>query len=419
MNASPSTTDLADSVPPYLDQIADLLRGLMPKAWKWAASDELAAADAEANRLDLLRSSIRLDRQKHAEIYSAADATAAAIGLADANITLYQGQNPAEWNATAVALGKTTHLVLHGPLAEKLGRIELTAVLAHEMGHVLLRQLQEGKYATAHRLLESLASDPSAAVSHLESARLAKLYAEIFCDRVACHIVDDANVVISALLKIGTQSNEVDSESYFDQADEIFAADSNASQQNTHPEMHIRARAIQAWATDNAVGDGDTQTSADKSIAEMIQGSPQLDRLDLIAQSSLTSLTRRIVDAFFRHRWLRTDAALSHAKLFFENYQPTSVSNEQLHALADEIKTCTPSIKQYASYLLLDFATSDRNCENLPLAVALDLAERFSLSDTITDLAKKELRLRVKQIRDLNKKKADLIAAADQGDLGA
>lgn len=409
-SASPSIDPLSDSVPHYLDQIAELLRTMMPEAWQWAASDQLADEDAESMRLDLLRSSIRLDKTSHADIYDIAESTAKTLGL-ESSVTIYQQQNPIGWNAGAMLLGNAAHIVLHGPLTKELTRPELTAVLAHELGHVLLWKMDDAKHGIAHRLLESLASDPSAAQPHLESARLAKLYAEVFCDRIAHHVVGESSVVISSLLKIGTQSAQVAPEEYLKQAEEILATDNQASRHGTHPEMYLRAKAIEAWSNRKA----HAKSNVEEMVFRMIQGHPALESLDLVAQSDLATLTRQILDAIFRHQWFRTEAALAHARLFFDDYTPSNVSPAALKKLSAGIAAATPSIKKYVGYLLLDFATSERECEDVPLAAALDLADRFSISESFQELAKKELRLRVKQIRDLDQKRDEMLAAAEKG----
>ena len=408
-SATPSIDAPPDSVPPYLDQIAELLRTIMPEAWQWAASDDLADEDAESIRLDLLRSSIRLDRQSHADVYEIAESAAKTLGL-KSSITIYQQQNPIGWNAGAMPLGDAAHIVLHGPLTKELTKPELTAVLAHELGHVLLWQIDDAKHGITHRLLESLASDPTAAPAHLESARLAKLYTEVFCDRIAHRVVGESRVVISSLLKIGTQSGQVDPDAYLKQAEEIFAADNLASRHGTHPEMYLRAKAIEAWANRSETD----KISVDEQVSQLIQGDPTLESLDLVAQSSLTDLTRSILDAIFRHKWFKTEAAMAHARLFFEDYRPSKMSDAALKKLSAEIASATPSTQKYVNYLLLDFATSERECEDMPLAATLDLADRFSISESFQELAKKELRLRVKQIRELDKKKQDMLAAAEK-----
>ncbi len=418
-----------ESVPPYLVQISDLLRKSMPDAWDWAASDRLIGEDAETVRLDLLRSTIRLERKSHAELYELADRAAENLGL-QSSVTVYQQQNPVGWNASAMWLDSAAHVVLHGPLQKELDLRELLAVLAHELAHVLLNELEENKYAIAHRLLHSLATDPTAATSHVESARLANLFTEVFCDRMAYQVVADVDPVISSLLKIGTQSGEVKSGEYLRQANEVLAADDSASTGSTHPELYVRAKSIESWASQtvdpngkgpqanrpkaNGLGESD-HSEVEQFVSQLIQGRQKLESLDLVAQSNLTDLTRSTLDAVFSHQWLRTDAAIAHARMFFEKYQPAEISDQSLRQLAKTVAEASSSIKQYIAYLLLDFATTDRELENAPLAVALDLAERFSISDLFQDSARHELRLRVKQIRDLQLRKEDVIAAAGAG----
>ncbi|NND98169.1 MAG: M48 family metalloprotease [Pirellulaceae bacterium] len=400
-----TSTDQDDStaIPPFLTEIAEHLQKTMPDAWQWAASEDFAHQDIEAIRLDLLRTTIRLDRESNRRVYDLADQVVDKLHL-NVPVTLYQLQNPINWNAAAVPLPAHAHLLFEGPLLRELGDSELTAVLAHELGHFLLWQIDDGKYRITFRLLDALTDDSSVDSTHLESSRLARLYSEVFCDRVAQNVVSDPIVVISSLLKIGTQSSDVDGSAYLQQAAEILSSNDNASEDATHPELFIRARALQLWA--------DQVPDADQAIAAMIQGQPKLDALDLLSQANLATMTRKILDCVFQHRWLRTDAAIAHAKLFFDDYEPSEWTQEQLANLAEEVALSDASIQDYVAYILLDFATTDRDHENLPLAVAMDLAERFSLVEKFHDLAKKELRLRVKQLRDLNQNKREMLEQA-------
>ena len=408
---SPIQLNPNEFVPPYLVQIADLLRESLPDAWDWAASDRLIGEDAESVRLDLLRSTIRLERESHGDLYKLANQVAEALGL-QSSVTIYQQQNPIGWNASAMLLDSQAHVVLHGPLQKELESIELKAVLAHELAHVLLSELDDNQYAIAYRLLHSLAADQAAAISHVESARLTSLFTEVFCDRMAYHVVGDVDPVISSLLKIGTQSSQLSSEEYLRQADEVLAGVDSASKGGTHPELYVRAKSIESWAFSVTEEETRNRDKVEGFVSQLIQGRERLEILDLVAQSRVTELTKSTLDAVFRHHWMRTDAATSHARLFFDKYKPAEISDKTLDHLAKTVAESSSSIKQYVTYLLLDFATSDRELENAPLAVAMDLAERFSIAEMFQDVARHEMRLRVKQLRELDGRKSQIIAEA-------
>src|SRR5439155_24061728 len=121
------------------------------------------------------------------------------------------------------------------------------AVLAHELPHFVLSDRSRGEYLIADDLLRALAADPASGVAASESARLWKLWTEIYADRWACHISEDVLATIAALIKVETGVHEVSAESYLRQADEIFAKGSVQTDHVSHPEPYIRARALRLW----------------------------------------------------------------------------------------------------------------------------------------------------------------------------
>jgi hypothetical protein len=72
-------------------------------------------------------------------------------------------------------------------------------------------------------------------------------------------------------------------------------------------------------------------------------------------------------------------------------------------------------MQDYYGYVLLDFVTADRDLEELPLAAALVLAEKLGLKDRFTEIAKRELRLRKKQLETIDQDKEKLLAKANEG----
>ena len=395
---------LEGMVPGYLSTLASFLQSQLPDAWQWFHSDRFTSDDVESVRLDLLRSTVRIDRDKNDRVYRIVDAVATKLEL-DVQVTLYQVQNPTGWNAAAMPVTDHAHLLIEGPLLKEFGDEELTAVLSHELAHVLLWRIDDRRHRTTLRLLDALCDDAGATEAHLESGRLCRLHTEVFCDRVACHIIGNPLPAIASLIKVGTQSSDVDPQAYLRQADEIFAAENVKSDQVTHPELHIRARALKLWS--------DKAPNLDQVISQMIMGDVELDRLDLIQRDKLGELTLRTMDAILRHEWLRTDAALAHTRLFDDQYQWKRLSMKDLKSLAFKISKQHESVQQFIAYLLLDFATTERELEDLPLAASMELAERFKISDRFREIARKELKMRVKQWNALDETKLDLLAKAE------
>ena len=83
-------------------------------------------------------------------------------------------------------------------------------------------------------------------------------------------------------------------------------------------------------------------------------------------------------------------------------------------ALAEDLRTDDRPMQDYYGYVLLDFVTADRDLEELPLAAALVLAEKLGLKDRFTEIARRELRLRKKQLETIDQDKEKLLAKANE-----
>ena len=289
--------------------------------------------------------------------------------------------------------------------ATKLTDAELRALLAHELSHFLLWRAWDGEFIIAEQILAALTHDPLADTPHFASARLMSLYNEVFCDRGSLYVTRDPLVVISMLLKVETQTEEVSPESYLRQAEEVFGHPEEKTEGLSHPEAFIRARAVKLWA------DGDPE--AERKIKEMLEGRPALGNLDLLGQRTVAGLTRRLLDVLLSRRWMQTESVLAHARLFFEDYVPPEDLLED-PALPEDLRTNDQPMQNYYCYVLLDFVTADRDLEEVPLANALVLAEKLGLKDQFGEIAKRELRLRKKQWESIDQEKEALLAKVSQ-----
>jgi Zn-dependent protease with chaperone function len=408
---SRSMSDLAESVNAqelkplvYHENLRDFLKQEEPEVWHWYASHKVRDEQAEAIRFELLKSTYRLEREAHTGLYLAAEEVAGKLGL-NVSLTIYQAHNPQGLNASLAYVPGEAHIVLHGPVATKLTDAELRALLAHELSHFLMWRAWDGEFMIAEQILAALTHDPLADTPHFASARLVSLYNEVFCDRGSLLVAGDPLVVISTLLKVETQLDEVDPESYLRQAEEVFGHAGTKTEGLSHPEAFIRARAVKLWA--------DRDPAADRKIEEMLEGRLVLGNLDLLAQRKAAGLTRRLLDVLLSRRWMQTESVLAHARLFFDDYLPPQDLLEDA-ALAVDLCTDDRPMQDYYCYVLLDFVTADRDLEELPLAAALALAEKLGLKDRFGEIAKRELRLRKKQWESIDQEKAALLAKASQ-----
>lgn len=407
MSSNPVATAEMELRPlPYHEAIRDYLKAEQPQVWQWFASHKLREDVTDAVRLDLLKSTYRLEQESHADVDAVAEGVCERLGL-QVPVTLYQAQNPAGLNASLASIPAEAHIILHGPVTSRLTEAEFRGLLAHELSHLLLWQCCEGELLLVDQILAALSCDAQADTPHFASARLFRLYSEVFCDRGALAVVGDPHVVVSMLLKVHTDVEQVSAESYLRQAEEIFGRGPVRTEELTHPEAFIRARAVKLWA--------EGEPAAESKIREMIEGPPALDNLDLLAQQKVSDWTRGLLDVLLAPPWMRSEQVLAHARLFFDDYAPAD-SPPSVAWLASQLKTDDPGIQDYCCYVLLDFATVDRDLEEFPLAAALRVSEELGLKKRFLEIAQRELRLRKKQLEKIDEEKDALLARARQSD---
>ncbi len=407
---------------PYHWETVRHLKEEEPGLWQWFASGKARADQADAARLDLLKTTYRIERETQPQLYDTAGEVMEQFG-SKAPITFYQAQTGQGMNAGLLYLPGEAHLVLTGPVLAVLSATELRAVLGHELAHFLLLDGWEGEFRIAADLLHALCHDPAAqaAAVHLESARLFTLYTEVFADRGAFLATGDVLASVSALVKLQTGLSEVSPESYLRQAEEIFSKSRAQTSELTHPEAYIRARALKLWAEEDQGGlptvpDGKGSSTRENTalaeITRMIEGPPTLDRLDLLAQKKVAGTTRLLIQTLLSPRWFRTEAALGHARLFFDDFAPADDADSA--RLATEVQNSDSGLQDYFCYVLLDFSVADRELADTSLAAALVLSKRLGLNERFAAIAQKELGLGKKQFNRLDGEAERLVAAANE-----
>jgi hypothetical protein len=397
-----STLDAALEWFPYQRELIAYLKSEERDLWSWFASARYLARYAESIRHELLKATYRFDRAEHAKIYARAQAACDVLGV-DAPVTIYQATNTDQLNAALAFVPGEVHIILHGAVTSLLTDEELQAALAHELTHYVLWSRFDRELLIAHRLLDGIASHPNAAASHIESASLFALYLEIHADRGALVVMQEPMAAIRSLIKVQTGLADIHAESYLRQADEIFARERVKSQQLTHPESFIRARALREWSLRGR--------DAFAEIARMIEGTDAIDALDLVGQVRLSNLTRRLLSAFLAPRWMQTDAVLAHARRFFPDLQPSGVIDEDF---AHTIAALDPSVQRYLAYVLLDFVVADPELEDVPIAAVIETATRCGMGEQMLALMVKELALPKKRLAKLEEQRAQMLAAAER-----
>ncbi len=387
---------------PYHRAILDHLRRGHPRLWQWCASDGAQKQHAEAVRLELLKTTYRLERDHHAALYAAADDAARALGL-DAPVTIYQSQQRGDLNASLAYLPGEAHVSLAGPIAETVDGAQRRALFGHELAHFALLETDGRALLHAERLIGAMANDAEAAPSHERTARLWRLYTEVYADRGALLAASgDLMAAVGLLVCVTTGLRDANAESYLRQADEIFAREAATAAEPTHPETFLRARALRLWSES---GDG-----ADAEIERMIAGPLALDDLDLLAQARLAEATRALIDRLLAPEWLRTDAVLAHARAYFPDGSTGGPgAGEPLPPELGE-----PGVADYLCAVLLDFVALAPELEEAPLAAAFTLASEVGRGETMLAAAARELGVPKRRIEAVRRDAATYLREAER-----
>ena len=365
------------------------------KLWTWFSEDKAKKEHFEKFKKALLKDSYRIDSSSHPELYEILDEIKQKINL-PINITLYQEQMSYQNNVGISFYENEAHIVLSGRVLKMLEKNELKAILAHELYHYFFFSIEDKAYEIADRIITGIANDENSPDVYLESARLFKLYTELYCDRGAFLVTDDIDPVITSLVKLTTGVDKVNSKSYIDQAKEILNNENKPTEQTSHPESFVRAIALELWAKDDNI--------ADEEIEKLIEPKIEFDKLNIFSQTELKNLTSRLIKLILKPSWNKTDMVLNMAKEYFPNINfSEEIDSEKIF---EEISHTGQSTKKYLAYVLLDFALVDSNQGNASLGYAFELAENAGLKDEFNLTVKKELKITLRKLKDLQQEAA-------------
>jgi hypothetical protein len=371
------------------------------KTWQFFASAKTKADQLVLFKTELLKNTYKFNQETDTALYYKVNTVKEKLGLQNLPVTIYQAQYTDELNASIVYLENEAQIVFSGRIMQLLNEDELLAVLAHELTHIKLYSMLGGDMETADRIITSIANNFNSEASYFETARLFRLYTEIFCDRGAFAVLGNTAPVITSLVKLATGLDHVNAESYVKQAEEIFSVAGAGSQANavSHPENFIRAKAIDLWSKKNK--------EAEDEIIKMIEGTVHLDQLDIFKQKELSNLTRTFLQLYLKPKWFQTSMVTGLAKQYFADFswkEDAKISDTTIN----RINGADASVREYFAYVLLDFCLLDPNLENIPLGWAFQFAEDMQLKDVFDNIIRKELKFSDKK---LQQHKAKTLAA--------
>lgn len=374
---------------PYHQKVKEHFQSQL-KTWEYFLNANNREGQLEQFRQELLKNTYKFDTATDAFIYDKIAITKEKLGLEKLPVTVYQAQYTDELNASIIYLNGEAHIVFSGAIVKLLNEEELLAVLAHELTHVKLFSMLNGELEVADRIITSIANNNNSEAAYYETARIFRLYTEIFCDRGAYSVLNNIDPVISSLVKVSTGLEKINAISYLKQADEIFAAEADLSTAGiSHPENFIRAKAIELWHIQGE--------SANTEIAKLIEGLSNLDHLDIFKQQELGEMTRQLLQLFLKPKWIQTAAVLNQAKQYFADF----ATSEKAMLTADfstSVASAHNSIKDYLAYVLFDFVMIDPSLEEMPAGWAFQFAEDVQLKEVFDSIIKKELKLSDKKM---------------------
>lgn len=363
------------------------------QAWSFFSTHNYREEQLKEFKTGLLKNTYRFTEEADAALYQKIALAKEKLGLA-LPVILYQAEHTREMGAGIAYMDNEAHIVFSGNIIQHLTEEELLAVMAHELSHIHLYTQQNGEVEVADRMVTAIANHHGTTPAHYETARLFRLYTEIFCDRGAYLVTGSYAPIVSSLVKLSTGLPTVNADSYIQQAEDIFAADAQTKTSGiSHPENFIRARAIWLWHS--------RQSEADAAIKQMIEGHTSIEELDLFRQQEMTQLTTQLVRLLLQPVWMQTPHTLALARQYFEQFKPGEPANAA--TIAAQLEQAHPNIHDYFAYVLYDFATNDKTLEDVPLGYCFYLAEELNIGRAFAATVKKEKKLTDKKLSALKK----------------
>ena len=381
----------------YHADVCNYLTEREPDLWRWGTAS--LQDDLQQVRLHLLKTTYQLSLDAHPELHAAAARAAQSLGISPA-ISLYQSNAGSGANVAIYTAAGEAHIIFQGPVLGMLAGVEIDAVLGHELAHYLLWQRDGQRYWIASRILDRLAIEESPPGVWASTAIRYQQYTEVYADRGAYAVCRDINPCIASLVKIQTGTPQVHVASYLQQADRILSMESAAGELAGHPQNCIRTRALAL----HAAGASDI----DATLATLLGGPLNLERLDILGQVELHLLTSSVLARLLAPAWFATDSVLALARRYYPDFQHGEAP------LPRHAGTLPPGhqLGEFFCFVLLDFACADPSLEDLPLACTLRMAEELGVSEAFDALLLKETGIKKGALAKLKAARDELLTQA-------
>lgn len=359
------------------------------KTWSWFSEEKIKAEQQEAFKTDLLKNSYRIDPDTEPKVYEILNVAKDKLGII-VPITIYQSQSMDGNNAGVVFFENEAHIILSGTILKLLNEDELLVLFGHELSHIVLFSLENGDFEITNRIINTIASDSSSELFYYETARLYQLYTELFCDLGALKVSGNLETTIQTLVKLNTGLEKVSAESYLKQANEILERIEKGSNGETHPENFIRAKALEIFEKDNSGYYSKTE--------KIISGKTDLHQLNLFNKKLVFDTTKELISIILKPKWAQSEYCNALYKQYFAN---SAISSNAFIDAAFKLKieNSRKNLKEYYTYVMLDFALCDPDLKEAFIGHILDIAEQLSLQEEMKTILKKELNLTEKNYK--------------------
>ncbi len=376
------------------------------KTWKWFAEVNVKNEQTEQFKHELLKNTYRLDQTTEKDIYELLENAKKKLGII-IPVTIYQSQYAQETNAGIIFIQNEAHMVLSGPIIKSLTQQELLALISHELSHVLLYTIEDGDFEITSRIINAIGNDYRSEEAYAETARLFSLFTELYCDIGAYHVCGNSETIISTLVKVETGLDKISAENYIKQADEILVKMQKGSVGESHPESFLRAKSIDLYAKQGR--------EAFSGISEIILGKQNLFNLNIFSREDVYTTTRELIQLIMKPKWMQSEHNKVHYQQYFKDFKTDSAI-----MLTPKLKTKlnggSNSMKDYYSYIMLDFALADPDISEVASGHVLDLAEQIEIKESLVKAFKKEMNLSDKKFNEYAKGAASALNSILESD---